>query len=764
MGFFFSRIRHLLYPVTGTGALVPQGDITASETSHEWMAISDDPSFRFRPEHRPRRSGWYMLELNIDSTHLNGVAKLYIDFGNGLNESDTITLHYQRARTCKRLYHFHKRPLDIRFDPMERSGDFTIRHFRIARVPEPFARQRMMRKLSSCHPHYAGKTGDQIRRELNEMQRRAGGSGRQRLYEAYQSLFDQRSEAVDYADWIRFVEQPQLPDPRQVRTMIHGLQHRPVISIVLPVYNTRIELLQRCISSVTRQSWPYWELCIADDASTDPAIPEFLQAAAAQDNRIRLVLRETNGHISAATNSALQLCSGDYIAFLDHDDELAEHALLFVAKSINEHPAAKLLYSDEDKLDADGQRFDPHMKPDWNPDLLCAQNYIAHLAVIEAGHLRATGGLREGVEGSQDHDLMLRCTRSLRPEQIVHIPRVLYHWRAQQGSTAQSPGSKQYTTTAGMLALNRHFQEQAVPATASPGWLPNTYRIRYALPDPAPLVSIMVPTRDKVEVLRNCIDALLERTSYPSFEILVIDNRSSEPDALAYLADIAKDPRVRVLSYDHPFNYSAINNFAAQHANGDLLCLLNNDTEAINPDWLTEMVSHACRAEIGCVGAKLYYSDERIQHAGVILGIGGVAGHAHKYAKRDDFGYFSRLHLVQNYSAVTGACLVVRKSVYEQVGGLNETNLPVSFNDVDFCLRVADAGYRNLWTPYAELYHHESATRGADDTIKKQKRFLSEIDYMVKTWGPQLKLDPAYNPNLSLEKWDFSLAWPPRLE
>jgi len=448
------------------------------------------------------------------------------------------------------------------------------------------------------------------------------------------------------------------------------------------------------------------------------------------------------------------------VALLDHDDELAPNALFEVVQALDRHPEAILIYSDEDKIDEDGRRFEPYFKPDWNPDLFLGQNYLSHLTVYRSERVRAVGGFRVGYEGSQDWDLALRVSETLQPEQIVHIPRVLYHWRAIVGSTALNLSEKSYPADAARRALTDHLRRKGLQATLEPV-SGGHWRIIRALPHPPPLVSIIIPTRNGLAHLKRCVESILQKSDYPAFEILIIDNASDDPETIAWLASIAA-PTIRVLPYPHPFNYSAINNYAARHTRGSILALLNNDVEVINSDWLTEMASQASRPEIGCVGAMLYYPNDLIQHAGVVLGVGGIAGHAFLEFPRHSEGVFNRARLVQNYSAVTAACLVVRKAVFEQAGGFDETHLTVAFNDVDFCLKVRESGLRNLWTPFAELYHHESASRGAEDTPEKIHRFRSESEIMMKRWEKQLAYDPAYNPNLTLNLHDFSLALAPR--
>ncbi len=549
-------------------------------------------------------------------------------------------------------------------------------------------------------------------------------------------------------------------DLAAVQAHIVAFRKRPVISVVMPVYNPPEELLEKAIQSVRDQLYTHWELCIADDASTLPHVRAVLDRSAAADPRIKVTYRPENGHICEATNTALGLATGEYIAFFDHDDVLAKTALYEVAAEVDAHPDAQFIYSDEDKIDVEDKRFDPYFKPDWNPDLNNGQNYTSHLSVYRAELVRALGGFRKGFDGSQDWDLFLRAIGRIPASAIRHIPKLLYHWRAAPGSTALQLAEKHYPIEAARMALVDHFKRrgETVELLPVPG---DHWRVKYPVPSPAPFVSLIIPTRNALQLVRQAVQSILAVTDYPNFEIVVVDNESDDPATIAYLDGLAKgaNPRVRVIPYHAPFNYSAINNFAVRESKAQVVGLLNSDVEAIDKGWLSEMVSQACRPGIGAVGAMLYYPVNTVQHAGVILGLGGVAGHPYKDFPRGDQGQKNRLRLVQNYSAVTGACLVIMKERYLEVGGLNEKDLSIAFNDVDLCCKLINAGYRNLWTPYAELYHHESATRGVDDTPQKKARFQSEIDYMTNTWGSLLMTDPAYNPNLTLVGEDFSTAY-----
>jgi glycosyltransferase involved in cell wall biosynthesis len=559
-----------------------------------------------------------------------------------------------------------------------------------------------------------------------------------------------------YKDWILKNEINE--NKNVIAAKIEKLLHQPLISVVMPCYNSKPEFLIEAIESVRNQAYTNWELCISDDASTKNNIQRILKKYVDWDARIKVCFRAKNGHISEASNTALSMVEGEWVTFLDHDDILSQNALLEIAIANNEKPNVRLIYSDEDKIDIHGTRYNPHFKSDWNPDLFFSQNYICHLAAIHKSLIDNVRGFRKGLDGSQDYDILLRCIRYIKDDQIHHIAKILYHWRAVPGSTALNANEKCYATNAGVQSLKDYFKESKTDVFIEKGPNATTYRVKYQIPEPNPLVSLIIPTRDQLNVTRKCITSILNITSYKNFEIIIVDNESIEPETFAYFDYIKTEYKnIKIISYTNEFNYSAVNNFAISFCSGSIIGLINNDIEVISKEWLTEMVSHACRSEIGCVGAKLYYPNGKIQHAGVILGIGGVAGHSHKHFDEKEDGYFCRLKLVQNLSAVTGACLLVRKDIYSKVGGLDERNLQIAFNDVDFCLKVSEAGYRNLWTPYAELSHHESISRGYEDTPEKVARFNSEVNYMIQKWGDKLLNDRYYNINMTLKKEDFSL-------
>jgi GT2 family glycosyltransferase len=561
-----------------------------------------------------------------------------------------------------------------------------------------------------------------------------------------------------YGQWLQ-QHGPRAADLARMREIAEILPLRPTISIVMATSDPAPAHLRAALDSVLAQAYPRWELCVADDRSQDPQTTAMLAAYAAADPRIRFVARSASGHISHATNSALALATGDFVGFLDHDDLLTPDACFEVAVRVNRQPDADMIYSDEDKIDEGGILRDPYFKPDWAPDSFLSRMYTAHFAVYRRTLVNELGGLRAGFEGSQDYDLALRLTE--RTSRIEHIPRVLYHWRAHDGSTAGKAGAKPYAAGAAVRALREALDRRGEPGDVRevPG-SPGVYIVRYRIAQKSK-VSIILPTRDHGPDLERCLASLFALTSYPDFEVLLVDNGTTEPGSREVLDRWAKrDERVRLLRYDIPFNYAKINNWAAARARGAYLTLLNNDTEICTPDWLEAMLEQAQRPSIGAVGAMLLYDDDTIQHAGVIIGINGVAGHSHKHFPRDAAGYFQMLKAINNYSAVTAACLMVRKEVYDRLGGLEE-ELAIAFNDVDFCLKAVAAGLRNVWLPHVVLRHAESKSRGHDTTFARRQILYREEGFLKRRWATDARSDPYYSPNLTLRAEDYSIRLEP---
>lgn len=750
-------------------SLLPLANVTSSKLDgvEVWVSQCDDPQFRVidaTSGTRPMKAGWY--EFVVQASAIKGWCVspcLYPDYGDGMEEASKIFLPEPEADgSIRAIVCFPRAVHVLRFDPSTLAVSFSLSGFRFRRLGRVAAHSAMLREISRSgdSKNRLRRVGGALRGVLRGIAEGGLAAGASQLHDRY--WFYRGISESSYQVWTRRYD---ALTSAQLRVMAHrsaALEHKPLMSIVLPVYQTPEKWLRACLDSVLAQVYQDWELCVVDDCSPSGHVRQILEEYAARDSRIRPVFAEKNGHISITSNAAVAMARGEFIVLLDHDDELPRHALLEVAQAVNDNPRWQLIFSDEDKIDELGRRFDPYFKPDWNYELFLQQNCISHLGVYRTDLVRKAGGFSVGMEGSQDWDLALRCIELLDPDQIGHIPKVLYHWRAIPGSTALATGEKSYAQTAGMRAVQAHLDRMGKGGKVEA--LPNgstRFRVRYPVGEHQPKVSLVIPTRDKVDLLRVCVDSILEKTAYTNYEIVVVDNQSQEQQTLDYFAGLASEPRVRVLSYNAPFNYSAINNFAVAQCDAELIGLINNDIEVISPDWLGEMVSHAIRPGVGAVGAMLYYPNDTIQHAGIILGFQGVGGHAYLGKPRGWEGQMARAQLVQQLVAVTAACLIVRRQTFLSVGGLDE-RFSVAFNDVDLCLKIHAAGYRNVWTPYAELYHHESASRGAEDTPEKIERFNGEIALMKSRWPYLMNCDPAYNRNLAIVGETFDLAFPPR--
>jgi GT2 family glycosyltransferase len=531
---------------------------------------------------------------------------------------------------------------------------------------------------------------------------------------------------------------------------------RPLISIVIPVYNPPIKYLKEAISSIEAQLYTNWELCIADDLSPNPAIRSFLQSIQNKDN-VKICFRTTNGHISECTNSALALVGGDYVLFMDHDDLIPINCLSEIVKYINEHPEVDIIYTDEDKINEQNIFCSPHFKPNWAPDNLLSRNYMGHAVIIRQSLLERVGGLRSEFNGSQDHDLLLRATELT--NNIGHIPKVLYHWRIHENSVALAGEVKPYAFIAAQKAINEALVRRGTPGSVS--FIPSInggYRIHYDIINAAK-VSIIIPTKDQVPFLKKAIDSILKYQSSLPFEIIVLNNNSTSEDYFEFEQTYGSQ-HAQVLKFveaNFPFNYSRLMNLGASHSEGKYLLMLNNDVEVIHDGWLETLVSFAQHKHTGAVGAKLWFPDNTIQHAGVVLGLGGAAGHVFARQSKASNGYYNYIISLNNYLAVTGACMMVRKDVFYEVGGFDES-LAVEYNDVDFCLKIHEKGYYNLYVPDVQLYHHESVTRGHPFHSKANWE-QHEKDFAIfrDKWLKWIENDPFYNPNLSIEHDDFRL-------
>lgn len=568
-----------------------------------------------------------------------------------------------------------------------------------------------------------------------------------------------------YEQWVLLYDTLTNNDILEIKEKIKLFHHRPLISIVMPVYNTDINFLKQAIDSVLEQIYENWELCIADDNSTNPKIQKILQNYEEKDRRIKVVYRNENGHISLSSNSALNIANGEYTALMDHDDLIPKHALYMAVDAINRMDnKIDLLYTDEDKIDSNNKRSDPYFKMEWDETLINSQNYVAHLGIYRTSIMKKINGFRKGFEGSQDYDLLLRFLRETKKDRIIHIPYVLYHWRIFEGNSTFSTDNHNISDNSAYKALKENFEvlDQNVEILPIKNF-PGSWKIKRNLPDHLPKVTLIIPTRDRVDILKNCVDGILNNTDYENFELIIVDNDSVEQSTFKYFERIKSDKRVTILNIKGEFNYAKLNNLAVNISKGDYIVFMNNDLEIINNYWLKEILKSFLEDNIGIVGAKLYYRNNTIQHAGCVTGIYDVAGHIHKHLGRNSPGYFAKLALNHNVSAVTGACLAIKKEIFEEVGGFDQEKLKVSYNDVDLCLKVRNKGYKVILNPDVELYHLESVSRGEDTNIEKRNLNRNERRVMISRYGSNLKHDPFYSPNLTLENEDVLYSFSPRL-
>lgn len=711
--------------------LDPCRNLEWSAARKRWLSRSEDACFTARRGWWP--PGWYMIELVAERSVTSVAAGFRFQTRTGTMGID---LPLRAGKPSKRLVYL---PLGVRgfeFLPMNSEGEFCLQRFRLVWVTPWFARNRLLQRLINIHGNYRDLDQAAARTRVARQAGQRGESWRRTAIREYESTYVSLCSRRNYRLWTREFE--RIPETQPLSHTTPGYR------VIMPLTaETTAAAVGATLESLQAQAVAHWTLSVVwPAAETDATRRLHAALATLAEAEPRLMVNAPAGDDATAP----------WWMLMAPGDRLAGHALFEHARALEAKPQARLIYADEDALDAEGVRHSPRFKPAWNPDLLLSSPYLGRAVWVHAGASDALLAGREWPRAAELDSWLARlalAAAALPDGACVHLGGILYH-----GATPQIlHGTNGYAP----LVREQLAGEPGVAEIAA-GLLPDTARVRWALPGPAPLVSLLVPTRDGVDILKPCVDAILERTDYRHFELLILDNQSSCPETLAYMADVEqRDSRVKVLRWNHPFNYSAVNNFGARHARGDIIGLVNNDIEPVDGAWLSEMVSQAQRPDIGCVGAKLYYPNGTIQHGGVVLGIGGVAGHAHRFFQRDEAGYGGRLKLVQNLSAVTAACLLLRREVFEQVGGLNEADLAVAYNDVDLCLKVQAAGYRNLWTPYAELYHHESISRGADDTPAKRARGLKEARYMRTHWADVLDHDPAYNPNLTLAYEDFSL-------
>ncbi|CAN5371695.1 N/A [soil metagenome] len=740
-----------LTPIRG---VAPNGEDPA-----EWLALDTDPQFELSSlEHLA--GAWVRLVADIaPASGWISMPALHFDCGAGYTDHPSIVLPQPRAGSTRLQFVFRvpgglRR---VRFDPLGQAGAFRLVGPSVRRLSTLEARFAMVADL--VRTRGLVEAAKAVVRALRRWRLRDGvGELNRTLADRYTAL-----SGVDrhgYAHWIAAFEPPASSYGAIAASQREWAQ-RPLISIVMPVWNPPSDVFIAALESIRAQVYPHWELCIADDASDKPHVRELIERFGALDSRIKVEFRQHNGHIVAASNSALVLATGQYVALMDHDDLLHPLALHYIAEAIDRNPEAAIVFSDEDKLDAAGRRHSPYFKCEFNYELFLSQNMVSHLGVYRRDLVTLVGGFREETRGSQDHDLALRVLERIELRRIVHVPRVLYHWRAIAGSTARGSDEKPYAVAAARRAIADHLrrigvQAEVLPAAESAQWS----RVRHALPDPLPHVTIVVTARERSAGFVRCVESIFRCTAHRAFDVVVVDAAGLDPADVSRLRSVSAD-RLRILKVDAGANHSTMNNLAVALADGDFVCLLDSAVEATSDSWLGELLSFAALPDVGVVGARLWSPDQRLIRGGMVLGLRGIAGTAHLALRRGDGGYFGRAILHQQMSAVSASGLVVRKSVWVAVGGLDEAL--DAFNDVDFCLRTARAGHRTIWTPFAELVCHDHPTGHRTEASRRHpERLARETDLIHERWASQLAADPAYSPNLSLLDESFGLAWPPR--
>ena len=740
--------------------IVPSTDVLVINAERgEYMSLGHSPNFELLFPSTLPLGGWYYIEAALVRNNGNREAsiKAYVDLE--AKQSISIPIPTNLRGTVREVIYLPPSVKLLHWIPTTAPGYFSQSPLLIHKISLLESIWRRMYRVAFDIARYKNTSTTTLlgltwwRTICN-------------LHEAYQLTANLRIKRLlsnDYTTFIAHHDTLKESDIQALQMQATLLSRYPTITLLMCVHSTLPEFFKEAVDSIANQIYPHWELLLVGDFSDNKLAHDIAIEYQRENNQIKIISINSNTGTDTATslNSALAFTTGEFVAVINQHDKIPSHALLCYAQEISNNHEVGLLYSDYDCINAGNERNKPNFKPDWNPDLFLSYNYLNCLVLLRLSCVQALEGYRVGFAGSEEYDLILRYIKKYNSHNIAHIPKVLYHARTLHPNTelTQPPEFSnaieiEIQHHSGKRALQSYFK--GTNTSIEDGSALGLYRIKHPLPAKLPLVTIIVTTRDMVDILSKCVESIQDKTDYTNWELLIVDNQSVEPETLTYLENIKSDSRIRVIKYPKPFNYSAMNNYAVTHAKGEVLALLNNDVEVITTDWLTEMVSHAIRPEIGAVGAKLLYSNGLVQHAGVIIGLGGVAGHAHKYLKGDDFGYCYRAVVTQNLSAVTGACLVVRKNNYLEVGGLDEHNLTVAFNDIDFCLKLRRAGYLNVFTPYARLYHHESISRGADDTPEKHARFTKEFAYMKKTWHTSLHRDPAYNPNLTLEFENFS--------
>lgn len=720
--------------------------------------LNEDPQIHFNPPD-DMRPGWYRFELDIESPGPKGGAKIYLNFGDGFLEEHSTPLNRDVDGKLICRVRIGVRPLGIRLDPTDRPEKVTFRSLFAVRENDLEILGKGVFRAVRTFTRDPQRGARMLKRGVNML---VGAEKFSATAIAYSPIDAAAPPDGTYDAWIRRFDYKSQDRP-QIEAQLATLAEHPLISIVMPVYNTPQKLLDEAIASVRDQVYGNWELCIADDASPDDKVKAALKRWSRTDPRIRVSYREDNGHISEASNTALEMCSGPVIALMDHDDRLHPLALAHLAAAAMARPDAQIFYSDEDKIDLGGNRSHPYFKGGFNRDLLFCHNMTTHLIAYREELIRKVGGWTVGLEGSQDYDLCLKALDHVRDDQVVHLPHILYHWRMLEGSVALDPSEKQYAHARARQAIQRYFDRNDIDAKSVEGHFYNLHNVEYTY-SRDPLVSIIICTRNGLDLLTTCVMSILERTEYPNFEIVIVDNQSDDPALRAWLRGLQSRHRNIVTCLgDFPFNFSKLNNRGSRFANGEYLVFLNNDMEVISPDWLDRMMMHMQRSDVGAVGLRLLYEDLTIQHAGLVTGLGGAAAAPYVKLPRETLMNMGKAQLTQAVAAVTGACLGMRADLYHEVGGMDEELFGVAYNDVDLCLKVKEQGKSVIYEPRGELFHYESKSRGVDEGDPvRMERLLRERDSFIRKWGDKAVDDPYYSHAFDLGSPYFHLAFPPR--
>ena len=689
------------------------------------------------------KPGWYELSLATASDNTGLTCR--VDFGDTLPDFQIVDIEKSGTRRFYSVIYLGLCPKRLLFEA-DAGKELEIGNISLTRCSKPVFYKKLAAKGWGTFKRAPIRNIPRLARSLVSLLSK----------HAYRQI---RIQSVDeraaYQNWMdRFDYNPdQRPD---LESRLKMCKHRPLLSILLPVHDVSPKLFGKTVESIRGQVYANWQVSICMDGDTPASIEQYIKYELSDDQRFVINKNNKNRGISKTTMTCFKASCGDWITCLDHDDILREHALAECVLAINKNPDVKIVYSDEDKINIHDFRFDPYFKCDFAPELLLSMNYFGHLTVIRRDMIARAGLWNPDHDGAQDHDLVLRVTENCKTANIIHIPKILYHRRISDDSDISSNRIKVCSKTVANRVVAEHLNRQGLTADVSTDDSTGYNRIRLGLSQ-APQVTIIIPTKNKHGLLKTCITSILKKTEYENFDILVINNASDEIKSIKYLEDLQRHPTISVTEYANPFNYSAINNFAVERTQSDVLCFLNNDVKALSKGWMREMLSWLSICGVGCVGAKLIYPNRTVQHAGVVLGIGGVTGHAHKYYPKNASGYFDRLMVVQNFSAVTGACMMVRRDDFLSVGGFDEDSFPISYNDVDLCLKLNAIGLRTVWTPHAVLVHYESASRGKLDMGAKLTHWAAEARAFREKWQILVDDDPYYSPNLSRTREDFSL-------